>query len=65
MAVFLSRKRYIRCNAYRYRRYVVEDRWTAIRWAIGSAQSDDCVVIVGRGHKDCVEWIINGELVRV
>ena len=45
----------------RYRRYVVEDRWRAIRWAIGSAQADDCVVIVGRGHKDCVEWMFDGE----
>ena len=45
----------------RYRRYVVEDRWTAIRWAIGSAQADDCVVIAGRGHRDCVEWIFDGE----
>lgn len=43
----------------------MEDRWTAIRWAIGSAQADDCVVIAGRGHKDCVEWVFDGEPVRV
>ncbi|CAL8464844.1 g4379 [Coccomyxa elongata] len=51
-------------NCYEYRRYVVEDRWTAIRWAIGSAQADDCVVIAGRGHKDFVEWTFDGETVR-
>lgn len=50
---------------HRYRRYVVEDRWTAIRWAIGSAQTDDCVVIAGRGHKDFVEWTFDGLAVRV
>lgn len=50
---------------HRYRRYVVEDRWTAIRWAIGSAQADDCVVIAGRGHKDFVEWTFDGQTVRV
>ncbi len=43
----------------------MEDRWTAIRWAIGSAQTDDCVVIAGRGHKDFVEWGIDGENLRV
>lgn len=43
----------------------MEDRWTAIRWAIGSAQADDCVVIAGRGHKDFVEWTFDGETVRV
>ena len=53
------------CRACRYRRYVCEDRWTAIRWAIGSAQADDCVVIAGRGHKDSVEWAFLGEPVRV
>ena len=37
---------------------MIEDRWEAIRWAIGSAQTDDCVVIVGRGHKDYVDWVL-------
>ena len=49
----------------RYRRYVVEDRWTAIRWAIGTARDRDIVVIAGRGHKDHVDYVINGELLRV
>ena len=49
----------------RYRRYVIEDRWEAIRWAIGSAQTDDCVVIVGRGHKDYVDWRFDEGIARV
>ena len=49
----------------RYRRYVIEDRWEAIRWAIGSAQTDDCVVIVGRGHKDHVDWRFGDQHARV
>ena len=49
----------------RYSRYVIEDRWEAIRWAIGSAQTDDCVVIVGRGHKDYVDWRFGDDIARV
>ena len=44
---------------------MIEDRWEAIRWAIGSAQTDDCVVIVGRGHKDYVDWVLGDEIARV
>ena len=44
---------------------MIEDRWEAIRWAIGSAQTDDCVVIVGRGHKDYVDWVLGDEVARV
>lgn len=40
---------------------MIEDRWEAIRYAIGSAQTDDCVVIVGRGHKDYVDWVLEGD----
>ena len=56
-----------RCPAVhcRYSRYVIEDRWEAIRWAIGSAQTDDCVVIVGRGHKDYVDWRFGDDIARV
>ena len=44
---------------------MIEDRWEAIRWAIGSAQTDDCVVIVGRGHKDYVDWRFGDDIARV
>ena len=44
---------------------MIEDRGEAIRWAIGSAQTDDCVVIVGRGHKDYVDWVLGDEIARV
>lgn len=44
---------------------MIEDRWEAIRWAIGSAQTDDCVVIVGRGHKDHVDWWFGDQHARV
>ncbi len=44
---------------------MIEDRWQAIRWAIGSAQTDDCVVIVGRGHKDHVDWRFGDQYARV
>ena len=44
---------------------MIEDRWEAIRWAIGSAQTDDCVVIVGRGHKDYVDWRFDDQIARV
>ena len=49
----------------RYRRYVVEDRWTAIRWAIGTARDRDIVVIAGRGAQDHVDWVIEGQPLRV
>ena len=43
----------------------MEDRWTAIRWAIGTARDRDIVVIAGRGHQDHHDYVINGELLRV
>lgn len=49
----------------RYRRYVVEDRWTAIRWAIGTARDRDIVIIAGRGHTDFTEVMANGLTYRV
>ena len=33
-------------------RHVCEDRWMAIRWAIGTAQDGDAVVIAGKGAED-------------
>ena len=39
----------------RFRRYVCEDRYTAIRWAIAAAQKGDVVVIAGKGEKDWTE----------
>lgn len=36
-------------------RYVVEDRYSAIRLAIGMAKAKDVVVVAGRGHEDYIE----------
>jgi len=38
------------------KRYVMEDRFSAIRAAIGTAGPGDVVVILGRGHKDYMEY---------
>jgi UDP-N-acetylmuramoyl-L-alanyl-D-glutamate--2,6-diaminopimelate ligase len=38
------------------RRYVIEERFYAIRVAIAMADQFDCVVIAGKGHEDYVEW---------
>ena len=38
------------------RRYVMEDRFCAIRAAIGTAQPRDVVVIAGKGHQDFQEY---------
>lgn len=38
------------------RRHIMEDRFSAIRAAIGTAQPNDIVLIAGRGHKDCMEY---------
>lgn len=37
-------------------RYVMEDRFSAIRAAIGTAGKGDVVVILGRGHTDFMEY---------
>jgi UDP-N-acetylmuramyl tripeptide synthase len=37
-------------------RYVCEDRWMAVRWAVGSAGQDDAVVLAGKGAQDYAEW---------
>ncbi len=39
----------------RWRRYVCEDRYTAIRWAIAVAQKGDVVVVAGKGDQDWTE----------
>jgi len=36
-------------------RYIIEDRFTAIRVAIGMARSRDVVLVTGRGHCDFVD----------
>jgi hypothetical protein len=36
------------------RRYVMVDRWFAIRGAIAMATEDDAVLIAGKGHEDYV-----------
>ena len=41
--------------ACRWRRYVCEDRFTAIRWAISTAQERDMVIIAGKGSEDFQE----------
>eukprot|EP00884_Botryococcus_braunii_P000647 jgi/Botrbrau1/10583/Bobra.0358s0006.1 len=40
---------------FEYQRYVMEDRWMAIRYAIGTAQPEDVVVIAGKGAEDYQE----------
>ena len=41
---------------FEVKRYVVEDRFTAIRLAIGTAVDKDVVVIAGKGHGDYIEY---------
>ena len=55
----------VRDGPVRHKRYVMEDRWTAIRWAIGTARENDCVVIAGKGHEDFQEIFTDGEMARV
>lgn len=38
-----------------WRRYVCEDRYTAIRWAIAAAQKGDVVIVSGKGDQDWTE----------
>ncbi|KAL0055346.1 hypothetical protein WJX82_010861 [Trebouxia sp. C0006] len=38
-----------------WRRYVCEDRYSAIRWAIAAAQKGDVVVVAGKGDQDWTE----------
>ena len=45
---------------YQHARYVCEDRWMAIRWAVGTATADDAVLIVGKGAEDFQEWVKPG-----
>ncbi|PNH05610.1 UDP-N-acetylmuramoyl-L-alanyl-D-glutamate--2,6-diaminopimelate ligase [Tetrabaena socialis] len=37
------------------KRYIMEDRYSAIRAAIGTAGPDDVVLLAGKGHEDWVE----------
>ena len=47
----------------KYKRYVMEDRFCAIRAAIGTAVAGDVVVLAGKGHEDYIEYCtVNGEL---
>lgn len=46
--------------AWEHQRYVCEDRWMAIRWAIGTAGPDDAVALVGKGAQDYIEWAGGG-----
>lgn len=54
-------------DCHRYQRYIMEDRWTAIRYAIGTAGAEDIVVIAGKGAEDYQEIFEpeTGELERV
>ena len=48
------------------RRYVMEDRFCAIRAAIGTAQARDVVVIAGKGCQDFQEYgDLKGGIIRV
>lgn len=42
----------------------MSDRFQAIRAAIGTADKGDVVLLAGRGHKDWVEYVVQGQLVR-
>jgi len=44
-------------SAHEHSRYVCEDRWMAIRWAVGTAAAEDAVLIVGKGAEDFQEWV--------
>lgn len=50
-----------------FRRFVIEDRFSAIRVAIGTAQARDAVIIAGKGAQDYQEYgdLESGQLVRV
>eukprot|EP00798_Chlamydomonas_sp_ICE-L_P010600 gene10600-12266_t len=49
----------------KYSWHVMEDRFSAIRAAIGTAVENDVVIILGRGHKDFMEYgDEDGEIVR-
>jgi hypothetical protein len=39
-------------------------RFQAIRAAIGTATAGDVVLLAGRGHKDWVEQVVQGQLTR-
>lgn len=41
---------------WQVRRYVMEDRFCAIRAAIGTAQARDVVIIAGKGAQDFQEY---------
>ncbi|KAK9799389.1 hypothetical protein WJX73_010816 [Symbiochloris irregularis] len=51
-------------HCWEYRRYVCEDRWTAIRWAIATARDKDIVIIAGRGNRDYQEWHADDRIYR-
>ena len=53
--------------ALQFRRFVMEDRFSAIRVAIGTAQAKDTVVIAGKGAEDYQEYgdMETGDLIRV
>lgn len=38
------------------KRYVIEDRFCAIRAAIAIGQKNDVVIIAGKGHEDYIEY---------
>jgi hypothetical protein len=42
-----------------YGRYIMEERFYAIRVAVGMANAGDVVVIAGKGHEDYVDWTID------
>eukprot|EP00892_Ulva_mutabilis_P010952 jgi/Ulvmu1/8229/UM041_0038.1 len=45
------------------KRYVIEDRFCAIRAAIAIAQKNDVVIIAGKGHEDYIEYAdVNGSV---
>lgn len=45
-----------------HHRYVIEDRFSAVRVAIGMARAGDVLVVAGKGHEDFQSYWSGGEL---
>lgn len=56
----------VRLLGAQWRRFVIHDRFNAIRVAIATAQERDVVIIAGKGNEDFQEYHDeNGQIVRV
>lgn len=55
---------YLHSAQRRWKRHIMASRFQAIRAAIGTATAGDVVLLAGRGHKDWVEQVVQGQLTR-